>query len=113
MYAIRSYYVVGNGVKTLKNVGCHVTVGILEQECKTHHKRFFTFHNKHRPYIILKWAETKDGFIAPKSKVEQKPVWITNEISRQLVHKWRAEEHAILVGTNTVLADNPSRNNFV
>ena len=73
-----------------------------------HHKRFFTFHNKKRPYIILKWAETKDGFIAPSSKNEQKPVWITNTYSRQLVHKWRAEEQAILVGTNTVLEDNPS-----
>ena len=69
---------------------------------------FFTYHNKKRPYIILKWAETKDGFIAPKTKDEQKPVWITNTYSRQLVHKWRAEEQAILVGTNTVIEDNPS-----
>ena len=99
--------VAGKGVENLKNAGCKVTVGILESECKAHHKRFFTFHNKKRPYIILKWAETKDGFIAPKSKNTRKPVWITNDISRQLVHKWRAEEHAILVGTNTVLSDNP------
>src|SRR5690606_11573849 len=63
---------------------------------------------KKRPYIILKWAETTDGFIAPLSKEEKKPVWITNEISRQLVHKWRAEEQAILVGINTVTEDNPS-----
>ncbi|MGB5418513.1 bifunctional diaminohydroxyphosphoribosylaminopyrimidine deaminase/5-amino-6-(5-phosphoribosylamino)uracil reductase RibD [Algibacter sp.] len=100
--------VAGKGIAKLKAAGRHVTVGVLEEECKKHHKRFFTFHNKKRPYIILKWAETKDGFIAPKTKSEQKPVWITNAISRQWVHKWRAEEQAILVGTNTVFKDNPS-----
>ncbi|MEJ6791435.1 MAG: bifunctional diaminohydroxyphosphoribosylaminopyrimidine deaminase/5-amino-6-(5-phosphoribosylamino)uracil reductase RibD [Lacinutrix sp.] len=100
--------VAGKGIKKLMGSGCTVTLGILESECKTHHKRFFTFHNKKRPYIILKWAETKDGFIAPVSRDEQKPVWITNQLSRQLVHKWRAEEQAILVGKNTVLQDNPS-----
>lgn len=100
--------VAGKGIKKLKESGCEVTVGVLEKDCKSHHKRFFTFHNKKRPYIILKWAETKDGFIAPINKNETKPVWITNEISRQMVHKWRAEEQAILVGTNTVVADNPS-----
>ncbi|MCH4553009.1 bifunctional diaminohydroxyphosphoribosylaminopyrimidine deaminase/5-amino-6-(5-phosphoribosylamino)uracil reductase RibD [Aestuariibaculum lutulentum] len=100
--------VAGKGIEKLRNAGLHVTVGVLEQECKVHHKRFFTFHNKKRPYIILKWAETADRFIAPETKDEQKPVWITNTFSRQLVHKWRAEEQAILVGTNTVLQDNPS-----
>ncbi|WP_298343344.1 bifunctional diaminohydroxyphosphoribosylaminopyrimidine deaminase/5-amino-6-(5-phosphoribosylamino)uracil reductase RibD [uncultured Algibacter sp.] len=100
--------VAGQGIKKLKNAGCKVIVGVLKHECKTHHKRFFTFHNKKRPYIILKWAETPDGFIAPKTKQEQKPIWITNSYSRQLVHKWRSEEQAILVGTNTVLEDNPS-----
>lgn len=100
--------VAGKGIEKLKNSGCNVTVGVLEDECKKHHKRFFTFHNKKRPYIILKWAETADGFIAPENRKEQNPVWITNEYSRQLVHKWRAEEQAILVGTNTVLQDNPS-----
>ena len=100
--------VAGKGIKKLIDAGCTVTVGILENECKEHHKRFFTFHNKKRPYIILKWAETSNGFIAPETKNEQKPVWITNTYSRQLVHKWRAEEQAILVGTNTVLEDNPS-----
>lgn len=98
----------GKGIEKLKEAGCEVIVEILEDECKAHHKRFFTFHNKQRPYIILKWAETADGFIAPKTKNEQKPIWITNELSRQLVHKWRAEEQAILVGTNTVIEDNPS-----
>ncbi len=100
--------VAGKGIERLKKAGCQITAGVLEKECKNHHKRFFTFHNKQRPYIILKWAETKDGFIAPKTKDEKKPVWITNTNSRQLVHKWRNEEQAILVGTNTVTEDNPS-----
>jgi len=100
--------VAGKGIERLINAGCQVIVGVLEEACKEHHKRFFTFHNKKRPYVILKWAETKDGFIAPASKDTLKPVWITNEYSRQLVHKWRVEEQAILVGTNTVLNDNPS-----
>ena len=100
--------VAGKGVEKLRDAGCNVTVGILENACKNHHKRFFTYHNKKRPYIILKWAKTKDGFIAPETKNEQKPIWITNAFSRLLVHKWRTEEQAILVGTNTVLEDNPS-----
>lgn len=100
--------VAGQGIKRLRNAGTEVIVGVLENECREHHKRFFTFHNKKRPYIILKWAESADGFIAPETKNEQKPVWITNTYSRQLVHKWRAEEQAILVGTSTVIADNPS-----
>jgi diaminohydroxyphosphoribosylaminopyrimidine deaminase/5-amino-6-(5-phosphoribosylamino)uracil reductase len=100
--------VAGKGIKRLQSAGCKVTVGILEEECRRHHKRFFTFHNKERPYIILKWAQTKDGYIAPISKSEQSPVWITNSYSRQLVHKWRTEEQAILVGFKTVIEDNPS-----
>ena len=99
--------VAGNGIKKLIEAGAKVTVGILETECKELNKRFFTFHEKKRPYVILKWAETQDGFIAPLTKLEQKPVWITNKFSRQLVHKWRSEEQAILVGTNTVIDDNP------
>lgn len=100
--------VAGKGIAKLKAAGCKVTVGVLEAECKQHHKRFFTFHNKKRPYIVLKWAATKNGFIAPIHKDKKEPVWITNPYSRQLTHKWRAEEQAILVGTNTVLEDNPS-----
>lgn len=99
--------VAGNGIKKLIESGKNVTVGILEDECKQLNKRFFTFHQRKRPYIILKWAETTDGFIAPLSKEEKSPVWITNGYSRQLVHKWRTEEQAVLVGTNTVLEDNP------
>ena len=102
--------VAGKGIKKLMEAGRNVRVGVLEAECKAHHKRFFTFHNRKRPYIILKWAQSIDGFIAPKTKDEQKPVWITNTYSRQLVHKWRAEEQAILVGTNTVIKDNPTLN---
>lgn len=99
--------VAGNGIKKLMEAGINVTVGLLENECYELNKRFFTFHEKKRPYIILKWAESQDGFIAPLTKLEQKPVWITNEFSRQLVHKWRSEEQAILVGTQTVIDDNP------
>ena len=102
--------VAGKGIKRLQKAGINVTVGVLETECKEHHKRFFTFQNDKRPYVILKWAASKDGFIAPKTKEEQKTVWITNEYSQQLVHKWRSEEQAILVGTNTVIADNPKLN---
>jgi diaminohydroxyphosphoribosylaminopyrimidine deaminase/5-amino-6-(5-phosphoribosylamino)uracil reductase len=94
----------------LKNAGINVIVGVLEKECREHHKKFFTVQDKRRPYIILKWAETKDGFIAPLAKNEQRPVWISNQYSQQLVHKFRSEEHAILVGTNTVIADNPKLN---
>ena len=100
--------VCGKGIAKLKAAGCEVTVGVLEDECKLHHKRFFTYHTKKRPYIILKWAESSDGYIAPLSKSETKPVWISNTHSRQLVHQWRAEEQAILVGANTVIQDNPS-----
>lgn len=99
--------VAGNGIKKLIEAGRNVTVGILEEECNELNKRFFTFHQNKRPYIILKWAESQDGFLSPNSKEEQKPVWITNQYSRQLVHKWRTEEQAILVGTQTVLDDNP------
>lgn len=102
--------VAGKGIEILKTGGCEVIVGVLEDACKEHHKRFLTVQNKKRPYIILKWAATQDGFIAPTVKKEQKPVWISNTYSQQLVHKWRAEEHAILVGTNTVIADNPKLN---
>ncbi|RKS95512.1 diaminohydroxyphosphoribosylaminopyrimidine deaminase [Flavobacterium limicola] len=102
--------VAGNGIKKLMEAGIHVTVGILEEECNELNKRFFTFHEKKRPYIILKWAESQDGFIAPKEKLEKKPVWITNPYSRQLVHKWRTEEQAILVGTQTAIDDNPKLN---
>ena len=102
----------GKGIEHLKNNGCKVSVGILEKECREINKRFFTFHNKKRPYIILKWAETKDGFIdrLREDRSEKNPNWISNKISQQLVHKWRSEESSILVGTNTVINDNPRLN---
>lgn len=102
--------VAGKGIKKLLDAGCEVQVGILEDACKNLNRRFFTFHQKKRPYIILKWAQTHNGFIAPDKKDREtiEPVWITQSKSKQLVHKWRSEERAILVGTNTVWADNPS-----
>ncbi|APZ47843.1 riboflavin biosynthesis protein RibD [Polaribacter reichenbachii] len=102
--------VAGKGIERLKKAGINVIVGVLEDECRKHHKRFFTVQDKKRPYIILKWAETKDGFVAPLEKDTQAPVWISNKYSQQLVHKLRAKEQAILVGTNTVIADNPKLN---
>ncbi|MFK5890436.1 MAG: bifunctional diaminohydroxyphosphoribosylaminopyrimidine deaminase/5-amino-6-(5-phosphoribosylamino)uracil reductase RibD [Flavobacteriaceae bacterium] len=99
----------GKGVLHLKNSGCDVTVGVLEADCLALNKRFYTFHNKKRPYIILKWAASADGFIAPKPDGSQKraPIFLTHKKALQLVHQWRAEEQAILVGTKTALADNP------
>ena len=100
--------VAGKGIQKLKEAGCEVIENVLQTECEYLNKRFFTFQQKKRPYILLKWAETKDGFIAPKSKTKREPVWITNDYSRQLVHKMRSEEQSILVGTTTVLKDNPN-----
>jgi len=95
----------GKGIEKLRKSGSNVIVGVLEKECIELNKRFFTFHTKKRPYIILKWTESNDGFIAPINN--SKITWITNTYSRQLVHKLRAEEQAILVGTNTAITDNP------
>lgn len=133
----------GNGIRKLEEAGKNVTVGVLEAECREFNRRFFTFHEQQRPYIILKWAESADGFLSPSDRLlddsmdrsfdssnnpkiqksntqdveqsknpkielsDKKPVWITNKYSRQLVHKWRSEEMAILAGTQTVLDDNP------
>jgi len=102
--------VAGKGIQKLREAGRTVVVGVLERECQELNRRFFTFHNKQRPYIILKWAQTADGFIAPLKKETQKPVWISNAYARQKVHQWRSEEQAILVGTKTVLDDNPQLN---
>ncbi|MDC9723894.1 MAG: bifunctional diaminohydroxyphosphoribosylaminopyrimidine deaminase/5-amino-6-(5-phosphoribosylamino)uracil reductase RibD [Urechidicola sp.] len=104
--------VAGKGIAHLKSSGIDVVVGVLEKECIEINKRFFTVHQKKRPYIILKWAQTKDGFIDKKrgAEVENLPNWISNKYSQQLVHKWRGEEQSILVGTNTVIADNPRLN---
>lgn len=100
--------VAGKGIEKLTNAGCKVTLNVLEAACLEINKRFFTFHNKKRPYIILKWAETADGFIAPLENNTKTSFAISNQYSRQLVHKYRSEEQGILVGTNTVLNDNPN-----
>lgn len=100
--------VAGKGISKLKEAGFSITDGVLKKKCDELNKRFFTFHIKKRPYIILKWAQSQDDYIAPINKKDNKPFWITNKHSRQLVHKWRAEEQSILVGTQTVLDDNPS-----
>lgn len=94
----------GKGIRKLQEAGIKVRVGICEKEGRQINKRFFTFVEKHRPYIILKWAQTADGFIA-RENYDSK--WISNESSRTLVHKWRAEEDAVLVGTNTAAQDDP------
>jgi len=97
----------GKGIEKLQQAGIEVTTGVLEEECKWLNRRFFTRMQKKRPYVILKWAQTGDGFFAP---VDRTQFWITGEESRRLVHKWRGEEDAILVGKNTVAIDNPQLN---
>lgn len=102
--------VAGQGIQKLEAAGCKVTVGVLEEECREHLKRFLTFQERKRPYVIVKWAETPDGFIAPDPKLRKsnpEPFWITNPYSKQMVHQWRSQEQAILVGTQTILEDNP------
>ena len=97
--------VAGKGIEKMKNKGIEVIVGILEKGSRELNKRFFTFHERSRPYVILKWAESKDGFIAPNN--QKKPFWMTSSKSKKLVHQWRAEEDAILVGRITTEKDNP------
>lgn len=98
----------GKGIEKLVNAGIDVTVGVLEKECRQVNRRFFMFHTQHRPYVLLKWAQTGDGKIASYSNER---LLISNDITNKLVHKWRSEEAAILVGTNTALMDNPSLTN--
>lgn len=94
----------GTGMEKLKAAGIEVVTGILENEGREFNRRFFTFMEKKRPYIILKWAQTADGFIARKDYDSK---WISGEESRKLVHKWRAEEPGIMVATHTAKYDNP------
>ena len=114
----------GKGIEKLMAAGIDVELGLLEGEGKDLNKRFFTFHTKHRPFIVLKWAQTADGIIAAPvnppagwrrhsgdcdiERAVHERLLISNEYSNRLVHKWRSEEAAILVGTNTALLDNPS-----
>jgi len=102
----------GKGLSKLREAGCKVILGVAVDKCRTINKRFFTFQEKRRPYIILKWAQSADGFIDIKREKGNKagPGWITGKPERILVHKWRAEEQAILVGAETVRADNPLLN---
>ncbi|MBI2729805.1 MAG: bifunctional diaminohydroxyphosphoribosylaminopyrimidine deaminase/5-amino-6-(5-phosphoribosylamino)uracil reductase RibD [Sphingobacteriales bacterium] len=94
----------GKGIEKLKAAGVEVELGILENECKELNKRFYTFHTQYRPYIILKWTETADSFIG---NTDHSRLLISNPYTNRLVHQWRSEEAAILVGTNTALYDNP------
>ena len=94
----------GKGVEKLVAAGIDVTVGILEDACKELNRRFFTFHTRHRPYIVLKWAQTADGKIASLAKSR---LHISNAFSARLVHRWRSEEAGIVIGTNTAQADDP------
>ncbi len=100
--------VAGKGIEHMRKSGIEVELGLLEAECREINRRFFTFHEKKRPYIILKWAQTLDGFIDTDRTETQHPTWITNALSKRLVHKQRSEESAILIGTNTAEFDNPA-----
>ena len=95
----------GKGIQRLKETGIEVLTKVLEKECRAINKRFFTFHEKKRPYVILKWAQTSDGYIAPLNQKE--PLWISSPESKILVHQWRSQEQAILVGRKTAELDNP------
>ncbi len=98
----------GKGIEKLKTAAVNVIANVLEAECKELNRRFFTFHTQHRPYVILKWAVTKDGFIAPLTTEKGSRLLISNEYSNRMVHQWRSEEASILVGTNTALLDDPA-----
>ncbi len=102
----------GRGIEALKNGGTEVVDGVLVNQGEFLNRRFLTFHQEKRPYIILKWAATADGFIDIERQAGD-PIgtnWITDDIGRTLVHKWRSEEAGLMVGTNTIIADNPKLN---
>lgn len=99
----------GKGIDRLKRAGIEVIEGILEEECRQLNKRFFTFHERRRPYIVLKWAQTLDGYIDRARDEDKIGInWVSSELTKTLVHKWRSEEQSILVGRNTIINDNPS-----
>jgi len=101
--------VAGRGIDRLRQEGIEVVEGILEDECRRLNKRFFTFHEKRRPYVVLKWAQTQDGFLDRNREENEVGIhWISSPETKVLVHKWRSEEQGILVGRNTILNDNPS-----
>lgn len=100
--------VAGKGIEKLKESKCEVKLGVLSEEADFLNRRFYTFHQKQRPYIILKWAQTNDHFISPKIKDKGSIFWITGALAQQRAHQWRSEENAILVGVQTIIDDNPS-----
>lgn len=102
----------GKGFARLREAGCRVITNIASEECRFINRRFLTFHEKRRPYIVLKWAQSADGFIGrdKERRMTEGPLWITGNSERILVHKWRVTEQAILVGGETVRADNPKLN---
>jgi len=104
--------VAGKGIALLKDAGCEVVTGVLETECRWINRRFFTFNEKKRPYIILKWAQSADGYLDYErdKKPDQKPMWITGKPERVLVHIWRAAEQSILAGAGTIRYDDPQLN---
>ena len=98
----------GNGVRKLREAGVEVMENVCREECEELNRRFFTFHRKHRPYIILKWAQTRDGFMdIDRGEDNVNSYWITNYALKVLTHKWRSEEDAILVGYRTMQNDRP------
>jgi len=98
----------GQGIKRLQEAGCKVLVGVLEKECQELNRRFFTFHKEHRPWVTLKWAQSKDGYIDRTRKADEEPTRFSNALTQTLVHRLRARSQAILVGTQTALLDNPT-----
>ena len=105
--------VCGKGIQMLKEDGIEVVTSVLEEEGRWLNRRFFTFHEKKRPYIILKWAQTRDGFIDIDRRTSEQEIrsnWITNDELKRVVHKWRSEEDAIMVGSHTIINDNPQLN---
>lgn len=98
----------GRGIALLRNAGVEVTVGVLEKECRRLNRFFMTAQEKRRPYVLLKWAQSSDGFLDRKRTADAPPYVISDEVTAALVHKLRAETDAVLVGTNTALLDNPS-----
>lgn len=97
----------GSGIEKLKNANVEVVTNVCKSECEELNKRFFTFHQKRRPYIILKWAQTLNGFMDIDRNVSEEPYWITNDSLKVITHKWRSEEDAIVIGYNTFKNDKP------
>jgi len=98
----------GKGIKRLMEANIQIQLGVEEDLCREINKHFFTFHEKKRPYVLLKWAQSSDGLLDKSGSKDGKVVWISSQESQKMVHQWRAEYQSILVGKNTVIADEPS-----